>query len=203
MAVSMGVTGLESDVWLAADGVPVLVHDRVIHRDQRRIDVTRATSRELAAHGVPSLSDLYRVVGASVALSLDLEHEAVVGPTLATADAHGALSALWACSPDVELLASLRRAGDVNLVCSTRPRRVAGGVRALLSNLAAHGIDVLNMHSRDWTRELVDAAHDMGVGAFGWDAQDEATISRLVDLGADAIYSDYPDRLVRVIGQCR
>ena len=33
---------------------------------------------------------------------------------------------------------------------------------------------------------------------FGWDAQHERQIARLLDLGIDALYSDYVDRMVAV-----
>jgi glycerophosphoryl diester phosphodiesterase len=34
---------------------------------------------------------------------------------------------------------------------------------------------------------------------FGWDAQSEYHLARLVGLGVDAIYSDFVDRMIRAI----
>ncbi|MEA2546946.1 MAG: glycerophosphoryl diester phosphodiesterase, partial [Chloroflexota bacterium] len=59
LALEQGATGIESDVWLSADGVPVLVHDQTIRLPGRRIDVTRRTAAELAPFGIPRLADLY------------------------------------------------------------------------------------------------------------------------------------------------
>jgi glycerophosphoryl diester phosphodiesterase len=201
LAIELGATGLESDAWLSADGEPVLVHDRTITRAGRRTDVTRRTSASLGELGVPTLRALYETVGTDVELSLDLEHVAVGRPVLEVSIEAGAVARLWACSPDLDLLRALRAASpDVKLVCSTRPRRVPGGIEALVPALAASGIDVLNMHWRDWTTRFVDTVHGAGLLAFGWDAQDTRAITRLLELGVEGIYSDWPERLAAAIG---
>jgi glycerophosphoryl diester phosphodiesterase len=201
LALRMGATGLESDVWLAADGVPVLIHDRTVRRPGRRIDVTRTPAADLARWGVPTLAELYAACGTRFELSLDLEHPQVALPALRAAEAAGAEARLWACHEDLGLLAGLRAASStVRLVCSTRPRRIPEGVDAWIDRLAPLGVDALNMHWRDWTIEHVERCHHLGVAAFGWDAQEPAAMRRLLGLGVDAIYSDSPDRLVAAIG---
>lgn len=201
LALSLGATGVESDVWLAADGVPVLHHDRTIRRDGGRVDVTRQTSQRLAAFDVPTLDALYAAIGSNVDVSLDLEHEAVVVPTLEVAERRGATERLWCCSPDLGPLTLLRsRSAAVRLVCSTRPHRVEEGVPALAARLADSAVDALNMHWRDWTPQLVEVVRALGLLVFAWDAQTEAAISRTLGLGVDALYSDWPDRLAAAIG---
>jgi glycerophosphoryl diester phosphodiesterase len=199
LALEQGATGIESDVWLSADGVPVLHHDRTIRPPGRRIDVTRRTADELARHGVPRLAELYKTLGTGFELSLDVEHPAVALPALAVARAAGAASRLWLCHDDLDLLAAIRdRSPEVRLVCSTRPRRVPGGVAglgALLERLTALPADALNMHWRDWTPRHVLATHEAGLRAFGWDAQSEAAVEHLLEFGLDALYADRPDLL--------
>ena len=206
LAIEQGATGLESDAWLAADGVVVLVHDRIIRARGERIDVTRTTSTALAAFGVPTLAALYAELEAAgraaTALSLDLEDPAVAEPAIAAAERAGAIGRLWACHDDVGLLADLRaRSAEVRLVCSTRPERVQDGVPALIDRLAARRIDALNMHWRDWDAGLVERCHENGLAAFGWDAQERPAMDRLLALGVDGIYSDFPDRLVAAIAE--
>jgi glycerophosphoryl diester phosphodiesterase len=207
LALEQGATGIESDVWLSADGVPVLVHDQTIRLPGRRIDVTRRTAEELAPFGIPRLTDLYRTLGHNFDLSLDIEHPRVARPMLAVAVAAGAVSRLWACHDDLDLLAALRgQSPDVRLVCSTRPRRVPGGVAgvgALLGRLAAIPADALNLHWRDWTPNLVATTHEAGLRAFGWDAQTGAAVDRLIGLGVDGLYADHPDLLVARVRMAR
>ncbi|MGE5674478.1 MAG: glycerophosphodiester phosphodiesterase, partial [Mycobacterium leprae] len=46
---------------------------------------------------------------------------------------------------------------------------------------------------------LVNRAHRLGVKVHYWTVNDEPTIRRLLDIGADGIMSDYPDKAVRVL----
>src|SRR5262245_63960260 len=72
LARRLGATGLESDVWLTADGVAVLDHDglaRVRHRRRKISDVNRT---ELPGY-LPSLADLYAECGTTYELSLDVK----------------------------------------------------------------------------------------------------------------------------------
>jgi glycerophosphoryl diester phosphodiesterase len=200
LALHQGATGLESDAWLAADGIAVLVHDRTIQAPNQQIDVTRSRAADLARWGVPTLTELYGACGIGFDLSLDLEHPEVAFPALRAAEAAGAADRLWACHDDLGLLAELRAASSaVRLVCSTRPRRIPEGVAERIERLAPLGVDALNMHWRDWTPERVSRCHAAGIAAFGWDAQEPAVMEQLLGFGIDAVYSDYPDRLVAAI----
>jgi glycerophosphoryl diester phosphodiesterase len=202
LALRQGATGLESDAWLSADGIPVLVHDRTIRPPGRRIDVTRRRADELAEYGVPRLAELYTALGTDFELSLDLEHAAVARPALEVASAVGAAGRLWACHEDPDVLADLRsRSGDVRLVCTTGPQPIRDWLPTLLERLVAIPVDCLNMRWSVWTAGRVERVHAAGLLAFGWDAQTPASVSRLVELGIDALYADHPDRLVAAFAE--
>lgn len=199
-AFSLGLArradGLESDAWLATDGVPVLVHDSTIRLPGRRIPVVRRSSRELAALSVPSLADLYRLCGTDYLLSIDIEHPPVALPLIEVAEAFHADERLLLCSDDLATLGTLRaRSPRVGLVCSTGPRRL-GGLAALLPLLRKLDVDVVNLHWRHWTPAGIRLVHMTGMLAFGWDVQDELACDRMTELGLDGLYTDRPDRLV-------
>ena len=44
------------------------------------------------------------------------------------------------------------------------------------------------------TRGVIDAAHSQGMAVIYWTINDDPTMERLFRLGADGIYTDYPDR---------
>jgi glycerophosphoryl diester phosphodiesterase len=200
LALGMGATGIETDAWLAADGVPVLVHDRTIRLPGRRIFVTRRTSIELAEWGVPTLARLYAECGTRFDLSLDVEHPEVGEPVIAVARDAAALDRLWLCHEDLDILAELRaHERRVRLVSSVDLRVKLPAFEAHLDHMLDRGVKVLNMRWRTWSAARVGAVHERGLLAFAWDALDPATMTRLLDLGVDAIYSDYPDRIVRAI----
>ena len=80
LALRLGATGLESDVWLTADGVAVLDHDGVVRIRRMR---QRPIRELLRSHGcpvhIPSLAEMLDACGTGYALSLDLKDPAA-GP---------------------------------------------------------------------------------------------------------------------------
>ena len=167
LALGMGATGLETDAWLAADGVPVLVHDRTIRRPGRRIFVTRRTSTELAEWDVPTLAQLYAACGTGVDLSLDVEHPEVGRPAIDVARDASALDRLWLCHPDLGVLADLRsQERRVHLASSVDLRVKAPVFEAYLDRMIGAGVEVLNMRWRTWSPARLAAVHERGLLGF-------------------------------------
>jgi len=202
-AVQLGATGLESDVWLTADGVPVLDHDGVVRQGMRKRAVSTLRRAELPAH-VPTVAELYEAVGTDLEVSLDVKDPAAASATVAAARAAGgdeALRRLWLCSPSWELAASWRDLSPaVRLVDSTRFRTIREGVERRAATLAARGVDALNMHQSDWNTGLTTLVHRFGLRCFAWDCQFERIIVRVLTEGVDAVYSDDVSLLMNCIG---
>jgi len=51
------------------------------------------------------------------------------------------------------------------------------------------------------TRDFVEAAHGRNLRVHAWTINSEQEMRRLLDMGVDGIMTDYPDRLLRVVGQ--
>jgi glycerophosphoryl diester phosphodiesterase len=197
LALRLGATGLESDVWLTADGEAVLDHDGATGRWPRRRAIATARRSELPAH-IPTLEDLYAACGTDVPVSLDVKDPGALPRILAVARAAGgrAPQNLWLCHNDWEIVAGWRaEAADVRLVDSTRLHRMRQGAERRAAALAKAGIDAVNLHHTDWTGGLTTLFHRFGIFAFGWDAQQPRILDELLDLGIDAVYSDHVDRM--------
>jgi glycerophosphoryl diester phosphodiesterase len=199
LALRLGATGLESDVWLTADGVPVLDHDGFTGGRLRRRPIAAVPRTGLESH-IPSLEELYAECGTAFELSLDIKDAGAIGPVVEIARMAGALDRLWVCHHDMKLVAAWRAlSDDVHLVDSTRLKRIREGPERRAANLADAGIDAINMHASDWTGGLTTLFHRFGRLAFGWDAQHDRVIRSLLTMGIDAVYSDHPDRLSTAI----
>jgi glycerophosphoryl diester phosphodiesterase len=197
LALRLGATGVESDVWITADGEPVLDHDGVVGRVRRR--PVRGVERAGLPPHVPTLADLYATCGTDYQVSLDVKDPAAADRVVEVARRAGdqAVANLWLCYPRWEQLVEWRpRYPDVHLVDSTRLDRIREGPERRAATLAARGIDAVNLHHLDWTGGLTTLFHRFGVLAFGWDAQLPRVIAELIDLGIDAVFSDHVDRLV-------
>lgn len=199
LGLEQGANGLESDVWVTADGVPVLDHDGVVKRGLGRSKpITELRRVDLPAH-IPSLTDLIERCGSAYHLSLDLKDpqagQAVID--VVTDAAPEMLERVWLCSPVWESLLPLRGHG-ARLVDSTSLQRIKEGAERRAANLSAHGIDALNMHHRDWTGGMVALVHRFNVAAFGWDMQEPHILERAFRMGLDGVYCDYPDLMMSV-----
>src|SRR5258708_18981331 len=67
LALRLGATGLESDVWCTADGVAVLDHDGAVGTKLRRRPITHLPRAALPSH-IPELAGLYSEGGSGVQL---------------------------------------------------------------------------------------------------------------------------------------
>jgi glycerophosphoryl diester phosphodiesterase len=196
LALRLGANGLESDVWLTADGVAVLDHDGVVVSRLRKRPIGEVARADLPPH-IPTLADLYATCGTAFSLSLDLKApgtgQAVVDVTR-EADP-GMLERLWLCAPQWETLLPLRGQG-ARLIDSTRLARIKEGPERRASLLATEGIDGINLHHTDWNGGLVALFHRFQRVAFGWDMQHDDVLRPALRMGLDAVYSDWVDRMV-------
>jgi glycerophosphoryl diester phosphodiesterase len=198
LALRLGATALESDVWLTADGVPVLDHDGVVGGRLRRRPIRELARAELPEH-IPALSDVLEELGTDLDLSLDVKDPAAGPPTVAVAMAIDPTmpARLWMCDQDHDRLVALRAISPhVRLVDSCRLGRIREGVERRAARLQQLEIDALNMHHSEWSGGLTTLLHRFNRLAFGWDAQFDRNLDGLLRMGIDAVYSDHVDRMV-------
>ncbi|HWA40011.1 MAG TPA: glycerophosphodiester phosphodiesterase [Gemmatimonadales bacterium] len=203
LAVRLGATGLESDVWRTADGAAVLDHDGTVRRGLRKVPISQLPRADLPEH-IPTLEELYAEVGTEMELSLDVKDPAALEPTLAVARAAGgsALERLWLCHHDWQLVATWRALAPASrLVDSTFVGYIPEGVERRAAALADAGIDALNLHHSEWSGGLVALVHRFERFALGWDAQLPRVLFSLLDMGIDGVYSDHVDRMVDALAQ--
>jgi glycerophosphoryl diester phosphodiesterase len=204
LALRLGATGLESDVWLTADGVPVLDHDGVVKVGLRKKPIGEVVRSQLPSH-IPSLADLFERCGTGFDLSLDLKDPHVARCAAAVVDLAREvdgdwLPRLWLCHWDWEQVVALRPLDPaVKLVDSTRLRRIKEGPERRAAMLAAHGVDALNLHHSDWSGGLTTLVHRFGRFALAWDLQHDHALRTLLRMGIDGVFSDHVDRMVEAM----
>ncbi|MCA9538830.1 MAG: glycerophosphodiester phosphodiesterase [Myxococcales bacterium] len=203
-AVADGAAGIELDVQLSADGVPVVFHDDTLLRltpdaDARR--VARLAHKTLAAvelvggHHIPTLAAVLDAVGGRIEVNIELKVAEAV-PTVARLLAGGA--------PGV-------------LISSFSPAAVAAAAdalpkvpRALITDAAADGGATFNRatlpfaalkaaHATHWhphhglvVAPLVEAVRHLGLGLNVWTVNDAKRAQALAALGVDAVMTDRP-----------
>ncbi len=198
LGLRLGATGLESDVWLTADGVAVLDHDGVAKVRRRKRSIRDLARDQLPEH-IPSLAEMLDACGRGYALSLDLKDPASAPEVLRTVRNHdpAMIEHTWLCDVDLARLRTLRAAEpDARLLHSTRLDRIKEGPERRAAALAHAHIDGINLNRRDWTGGLVVLFHRFDLVAFGWDMQLEHELRDGLRMGLDAVYSDHVDVMV-------
>lgn len=198
LALKLGASGLESDVWITRDGVLVLDHDGIVKSRLRSKPIAEMNKSALPTH-IPTLEELLQHCGSKYQLSLDIKDPAVfhtIESTVANIDV-SMLERLWLCHPNSDLLINNRGVvSRCKLVDSTRLARIKEGPERRAATLAANGIEAFNMHYSDWTGGLAALFHRFNIVSFGWDMQHESVIETGIRMGLDGVFSDWPDRMV-------
>jgi len=200
LALKLGASGLESDIWATRDGALVLDHDGVVNSRLRSKPIAEMDRSALPSH-IPSLEQLLQHCGTQYQLSLDVK-DPVVFETIERIVANideSMLDRLWLCHPSFDLLINKRTSTQkCKLVDSTRLAKIKEGPERRAATLAANGIEAFNMHYSDWNGGLVALFHRFNIVSFGWDMQHEAVIENGIRMGLDGVFSDWPDRMIEV-----
>ena len=200
LALRLGATGIESDVWLTADGVAVLDHDGVVKGRFKSKPIAEVQSSDLPTH-IPSLGQLLAATPVSVPISLDIKDPSAFSTVTISYLEHrpNAAKLLFLCHPDLEILRKeIPRFPEFNFVHSARLSRMKGGPERHAAELREARVGVVNMPYQDWSGGLVALFKRFDLACFAWDCQHERQIAEVVRMGVDAVYSDWPDRLADI-----
>lgn len=209
-ALRQGCDGIELDLRLSSDGIPVVYHDddlARLGRPERRVeDVAAAELRELdaglpfdarwAGERVPTLQQVLERYAARTRLLLELKsarderHDrALVRATIARIRETSAEESVFVLSfHDGILEETARLAPRVPRVLNARPGpRLDAGLRARLPALAALSVDVRGLRPA-FGREVNEA----GCALWAWTCNTARAVERALQAGASAVISDRP-----------
>lgn len=200
LAMKLGATGLETDCWLTLDNEVILDHDGVVKNRRfkkfgaKKISTVRFNDLEKT---IIKFSQLLELVDVETPLSIDVCDIEAMSRINESANDQSNCSRIYICHPDIEILADWKiRYPNFKYVNSIRLGKITEGPEMRCARLSRLNLDALNMHRTDWNGGLVALAHRFGLGAFCWDLQHREQIENALLMGTDAIYSDWPDRMV-------
>ena len=210
-ALAAGVDGIEIDVQLCADGVPVLMHDATADRTTNltgRIRTLSLSALQAADCGggepVPTLAEVLREVDGRCTVMCELKVEAedgrgdaaLVHAVLQTIAAQDARRWCAVHSFDGAIVRAARHLEPrVSAALIVGAVDEAGMARMLGALLKRHAQAISVQHTCI-TPELVRMAKRQQVTLWCWTANHEADWARLVDAGVDGIMTDEPRRLL-------
>jgi glycerophosphoryl diester phosphodiesterase len=197
-ALAQGVDGIELDLHATADGIPVVIHDRAVARTTNGRgyvdEMTLARLRTLdAGHGerIPTLAEVLDLVGGVAHLDLEIKGNGIERAVL---DVLGGFpSARWAISSfnwD-----TLRRVRDSAPAAELWPLSEHWGhdVAAVAAELCS---PVVALFADALTPDSAAAIASAGLRAMVWTVNDVAEATRVRALGAFALCTDVPHRVM-------
>jgi len=199
LALEQNADGIELDVQLSADGVPVIMHDATVDRTcdgaGRVADMTLAELRQLTIdndHPVPTLDDLFALLGRRTLYNVELKalglDDGGLAETVARCVvAHDVADCVLVSSFSPFTVRSARRHFPAAVpVALLRERRSTRLFHSLLRTAADHpDYTLVNEALLAWARRK-------GLRVNVWTVNDVAEGRRLVRLGVHGVITNIP-----------
>jgi len=222
-AIAVGADGIEFDVRLTRDGVPVVIHDSTLRRtgglSQRiadltwsevaKVDVGSWFSRSFANETVPSLAELFTLFEAknsTLYLEMKCDSAAEYAPLAAACceliDQRGLKERVVVeCFqlPALKIVSEL--SSDIKTVALFEPSISNPSVlsdQSIINKAVDVGAAALALHHRLARRSLIEKAKDLGLHIAVWTVDDPAWLERARTLGIDALITNDPAKLISV-----
>ena len=202
LALAQGADGVELDVQLCADGVPIIIHDTTVDRTcdgtGRVADLSLAELRLLTIdndHPIPTLDDLFATFGRRTLYNVELKALGRGGDALAAAvaraiAAHGVAEQVLISSFSPFTLRAARRHLPPGVpLALLRERRATRAAHALLRAAADHP------HHPLIDESLMAWARWRGLRVNAWTVDDPAEARRLLQLGVHGIITNRPGEI--------
>jgi glycerophosphoryl diester phosphodiesterase len=203
-ALALGVDGIELDVQVTRDGVPVVFHDASLRRltgvTGPLATRTWRDMKKLRVHGtepIPRLADVLALVRGRAVVQIELKRGSRAAPVVRVIRRARAAAWVILASFDLPLLREAGRlAPDIPRMIIAEGR----DLKKLLADLTALGGVGLSLdHRAVRHRSVVGKIHHHGGRVWCWTVNAAPAMRRLAARGVDAILSDNPALLRRTV----
>lgn len=198
-ALAAGVDGIELDVHVTADGIPVVTHDRDVARTtggSGNVDEMQLAALQVldagAGERVPTLAGVLDLVGDSVHLDVEIKGLGAERATLGVLAEYPRTS--WAISSfNWDILRGLRRLHS-GAELWPLAKQVDDALFAIAAELDSPAV---SLWTDAYTTESAPTLREAGLRTVVWTVNDPGEAERVRTLGAYALCSDNPDRIAR------
>ena len=201
-ALELGVDGLEFDVHVTADRVPVILHDRDLARTTNLAGpIDRLTLAELGnadaglGERVPTLAEVLALVGDRVHLDIEIKQGGIESEVLAVLRAFPQVR--WSISSfdwtSLERFRALDAEADLWVLAVSVSE-------AVLNVAARQRASAVALYDRSFDVESARQLTEAGLEAMIWTVNDPDRANALKDLGAMALCTDDPGAMMQALG---
>lgn len=208
-AEGAGADGIELDVHLSREGVPVVLHDETLERtsnghgrvvdwslpELRRLDAGSWFAPAFADERIPTLQEVLDWVGERLQVNVEIK-SAAAGAAVLSLLRDFPRSRVLISSFDHRLLAWLRRQDatlPLGFLCDSRFWR--GGVRRAV----VAGAESFHPRVDLLSRSLLAACHQGGLAVYPWTVDTPTEASHCLLLGVSGLFTNDPQGIARVL----
>jgi glycerophosphoryl diester phosphodiesterase len=191
-AVVAGASGIETDVRISRDGVPVLIHDRVIASGEAVADLTRKELEQAVGHEIPTLDEALAYFPGTL-WNVEIKTVHSLSTVIRVLEKHQAGHRIIVTSFRHDVVAVFASSLKVNcgLLLAHRPLTLS----SLLADFNCDGNPRINHIV--WNYEVLDdtllkQASKDGYRNFVYGAVTRAEHDNCRELNVDGIITDYP-----------
>ena len=204
-AIAVGSDGIEFDVRLTRDGVPVIIHDNTLRRTaglpHRIADLTLSELESLEV-GVPSLTQLFTLFEENnlwlfleIKVDSPSEHTPLAEACCRLIDEHSLKERVFVECFDLRVLQVIKNINSeiktAALFQSTLSRPSVADER-IIEEAKAVSASALALHHRLARQSLVQKALDADLRVAVWTVDDPAWIPRAKSIGIEALITNDP-----------
>lgn len=204
LAIDQRADMIEIDLHRTRDGELVVTHDEDLAGLGGQGEIAQASAAEVAAldagggEHVPTLEQVLDAFGERIPFNLEFkrgrggDYDGLEATTLAAVEKRGLLDRTLFSSFGDPILERLRaRSPSARLALLLSPRRPERPIE----RARALNAEAINPSRYLVTPELISAAHAEGLKVFPYTIDAEEELQRLLDLGVDGIFTNFPARL--------
>ncbi|MGQ9607996.1 MAG: glycerophosphodiester phosphodiesterase [bacterium] len=220
-AIELGVDMIELDVRMSKDGIPVLIHNDTVDETTnghgavssltlaqlKELDAGSWKGKQYANEKIPTLAEALEFAKGKVTLSLDLKDEAVINCMIRdiyNADMSAEVVICGCCEPQAEQIWNIDR--NITVLFNTDPQldKLAKledrteFINTYIYRACRERFSVLNVSYKFVNEELIYRAHLRGLSVWVWTVDDVEEMKKLIYMGVDAIYSNFPGKLLEI-----
>jgi len=224
-AIEVGADGIEFDVQLSRDGIPIVIHDDNLCRtgliDRRVADLTASELSdtdvgqwfwrkkgvmESAHEGVPTLQEVFELYETNPGL-LFLEIKCAPGEAKELArvcwksiSGSGVKERIVVESFDLTAIAEIKALdSSIKTAALFEPKFSSPQAffgSALVEQAIAVSADEIALHHRIAHRRVITKAKEVGLGVVVWTVDDPRWLTTAYDLGIDALITNNPSLMI-------
>lgn len=207
LAEEAGVDGIELDVHLSRDKIPVVIHDERVERttdgqgpvarlslkELRRLDAGGWFAQRFAGEKLPTLEEVLQWAGSRLRLNVEIKSDAAAAAVLELMNAYPQVDILVS-SFNHALLLDLRHQ-DPNLPVAFLCDSLFW--RPILRKAIASKSSAFHPSTRVVSRTMVVAAHRAGLVVHTWTVDDPGVARKLLRAGCSGVFTNDPQGLKR------